>query len=87
MRYSRSWPEVGALLLIAACATGAQGHGAAGAPSDAADCASVSQCGALDQDPGMVPAGFGSLRQDQVGVNLATASIRIRPFCCRAAGT
>ena len=78
MRYSRSWPEVAALLLIAACATGAQGHAGAGAPADAADCASAAQCGALDQDPGLVPAGFGSLRQDQVGVNLATASLRIR---------
>ena len=72
MRFSRSWPEISTLVLIAACATGAQGHGGTGAQA-AADVPVPAE-----QDPGLVPAGFGSLRQDQVGVNLATASLRIR---------
>ena len=33
---------------------------------------------AAAQEPGLPPVGFGSLRQDQVGVNLATTNLRIR---------
>ena len=77
MRYSRSWPEVSAVLVIAACATGAQGQGASAA-LDPASCAIGSCPVPAEQDPGLVPAGFGSLRQDQVGVNLATPNLRIR---------
>ena len=74
MRFSRSWPEIAATVLIAACATGAQGHGGTGALGPGAADVPVP----AEQDPGLVPAGFGSLRQDQVGVNLATPSLRIR---------
>jgi len=65
MRFSRSCLE---LLLLTATAACAGGH-----PAVAQNNATAAQ-----QPGGLPPAGFGSLRQDQVGVNLATSNLRIR---------
>jgi hypothetical protein len=64
MRFSRSCLE---LLLLSAAAACAPAHRAAAQSSTAGT-----------QEPGLPPVGFGSLRQDQVGVNLATNNLRIR---------
>jgi len=64
MRFSRSFPELLLLTAVAACAPAHQ--------------ASAQSNAVTAQDPGLPPAGFGSLRQDQVGVNLATSNLRIR---------
>lgn len=65
-RFSRSSLELLAVLAATACG----GAHPAAAQSGAS--------GAVAQDPSLPPAGFGSLRQDQIGVNLATTNIRIR---------
>ena len=64
MRFSRSCLELLLLTAVAACAPA---HRAAAQSNTTAA-----------QEPGLPPVGFGSLRQDQVGVNLATTNLRIR---------
>ncbi len=64
MRFSRSCLELLLVTAVAACAPAHQAAAQGSAPSA--------------QDPALPPAGFGSLRQDQVGVNLSTGNLRIR---------
>jgi hypothetical protein len=64
MRSSRSCLE---LLLLTAAAACAPAHPATAQSSPAAQTTG-----------GLPPAGFGSLKQDQVGVNLSTTNLRIR---------
>ena len=71
MRFSPSWPELLVALAIAACGAAARTHSRAAAPEGASG-------GTPGQDPSLPPAGFGSLRQEQLGVNLATTNLRIR---------
>ena len=65
MRFSRSCLD---LLLLTALAACAPAHRAAAQSSNAA----------AQEASSLPPAGFGSLRQDQVGVNLSTPNLRIR---------
>jgi hypothetical protein len=67
MRFSRSWLELAALCVVAACGPAHPAAAQNGAPGPAAA-----------QDPSLPPAGFGSLRQDQIGVTLGTPTLRIR---------
>jgi len=66
MRFSRSWLELAALCVAAAC-----GPAHSAAAQNGAGPASA-------QDPSLPPVGFGSLRQDQIGVTLGTPTLRIR---------
>ena len=65
MRFSRSCLE---LLLLTAAAACAPAHSAT----------AQSNPPAAQEPGGLPPAGFGSLKQDQVGVNLSTTNLRIR---------
>lgn len=62
--FSHSWRSL-CCLLLAACAPGHVGAQTAPAAQAA-------------QDPTLPPAGFGSLRQDQIGIVLGTDQLRIR---------
>ena len=77
MRYSLSFPELAAVLAVMAC--GSAGTGNTPQVPVAPDCSAASACSpAAEQDPSLPPAGYGSLRQDQVGISLSTPAIRIR---------
>ena len=65
MRFSRSCLDLLLLTAVAACA-----------PANRA--AAQSSNAAAQEASGLPPVGFGSLRQDQVGVNLSTTNLRIR---------
>jgi hypothetical protein len=64
---ARSWLSLGAIAL-AACHPGGRG----------AEAQAVPAAGPAAQDPSLPPAGFGSLRQDQIGIALGTDQLRIR---------
>ncbi len=68
-RFSRSCLSAAAAL-TAACAPGHQAAAQSGAPPAGPAAAA--------QDPSLPPAGFGSLRQDEIGVMLNTPNLRIR---------
>lgn len=78
MRYSHSFPELAAVLGLIACG-GSAGSSPRPAVPPIPDCVVVESCPQPPaQDPSLPPVGFGSLRQDQVGVNIATPALRIR---------
>jgi hypothetical protein len=64
-RFSRSWRS---LALLGAIACGGRAPARAQAPAP----------GAAAQDPSLPPVGFGSLRQDEVGILIGTDQLRIR---------
>jgi len=75
MQFSRSWLELGALaLVIGACGGGSRAQAQRDDRPPVPDAATAP----AQQDLSLPPAGYGSLRQDQVGVNLATSNLRIR---------
>ena len=65
MQYSRSFLSV-LVIMCAACAPHQAAAQGGASPSSAA------------QDPALVPAGFGTLRQDDIGVGLTLDNLRIR---------
>jgi hypothetical protein len=67
-RYSRSWPRLLATLAVVLTAACGPHPAAAQGPVPA-----------NGQDPnGLPPAGFGTLRQDDIGIQLGMTSLRIR---------
>ncbi len=69
-RFSPSWNDLAACLALAACG---------GAPrADAQSNAVPATAPAGGQDPMLPPPGFGSLRQEQVGVRLQNSQLVVR---------